>query len=92
MKNGWEFYVLDRSPPKNEWILYENMPEFLSQFEYFIDRKEIKSLSKTALEALCLGMKIVSCDEKIVSELNPIHAPLNVAKNTIKQYLKEVFE
>lgn len=39
---------------------YENMPELLNSFEYFADRFTIRSLSKTALEALACGCKVIS--------------------------------
>lgn len=41
-------------------VPYREMPNFLNQFEVFFDRFTIPSLSKTALEALACGCKVIS--------------------------------
>lgn len=41
-------------------IPYSEMPLFLNQFEVFFDRFNIPSLSKTAIEALACGCKVIS--------------------------------
>ncbi len=85
-EKGWKLTIHDRK--NNAWIPFEDMPTFLSPFEYYIDRYIIKSLSKTALEALSLGLKVVRYDGEIICGLDPIHDPTNVAKMTLDIYNK----
>ncbi|NWF96887.1 MAG: hypothetical protein HXY34_12165 [Candidatus Thorarchaeota archaeon] len=59
-KRGLDLTIIDRS--KGEGVPYEKMPEFLSKFEYYLDFKghiEKIVLSKTALEALACGCKVI---------------------------------
>lgn len=83
-KMGWDLTIIDRE--KNP-IPYREMPQILNRYEYFIDRKHIPSLSKTALEALACGVKVVRWDEKIVSELPIEHSPKYVVFK-----LKELYD
>jgi len=79
--------VLDRAYPKEEWIDHAKFPDYLAKFEYFIGRKEIPSLSKSALEALALGLKVVQgWNNKTAKALNVIHHPMLCAKRTVKIY------
>lgn len=78
--------ILDRRYPQSEWIPHGDLPAYMSQFEYFIDRKNIPSFSKTALEALALGMKVIQWDGKMILGLDLSHHPWNVAKRTIQIY------
>lgn len=57
---------------------YEDMVSVLSPFEYLIDRTSVKSLSKTALEALACGLKVVAWNCDVVYELPKEHKPENV--------------
>lgn len=82
--HDWKLTILDRA--KHEFVRYEDMPFYLSQFEYFIDRHAIPSLSKTALEALALGLRVVNWKGEIVEGLPECHMPENVAKRTLKIY------
>jgi len=84
-QNNWNLTILDRSKQKHP-ISYETMPRFLSSFEIFIDQQSIPSLSKTALEALAVGLKVVRWDGKIVSGLPTEHDPKNVAKRWLNIY------
>lgn len=87
LTNGWKLTILDRAAPKQEWIPHQLFPQYLASFEYFIDRQKIHSLSKTALEALALGLKVVQgWDGKIVTKLDPQHHPLTCALRTLKIY------
>lgn len=79
-----ELTILNRS--KQEFVQYEGMPRLLSYFEYFIDRVNIKSLSKTALEALACGVKVVRYDGKVIKELPPQHKLKNVANKWLSIY------
>lgn len=80
---GWNLTVVDRLVP------YSEMPNFLSQFEYLIDRFNIPSLSKTALEALAVGSKVLGYDGNIHNSLSKNHVPLSVAYLSLKIYRKE---
>jgi hypothetical protein len=82
--NDLELTVLDR---KNQcWIDFRDFPEYMGKFEYYIDRQAIHSLSKTALEALAIGCKVVDYNGKVIENLPSEHLPLTVAKYTIKIY------
>lgn len=74
----------------NAWIPYEKMPEFLSRFEYYFDRYAIHSLSKTALESLAVGLKVIRWDGEQVEGLPSIHEPQNVTQNTLAIYYKKL--
>lgn len=76
--------VLDRS--KGVMIKYKAFPAYLSQFEYFISRHAIRSLSKTALEALACGLKVIRWDGEVLQGLPDEHRPDKVANRTIQIY------
>lgn len=82
--NKLKLTVLDRKG--GDWVDHRDFPKYLNQFEYYIDRKEIHSLSKTALEALACGLKVVDWQGNILTGLPKIHEPEYVAKLTIKIY------
>jgi len=42
-------------------VPYEQMPQFLKQFDLFIDRFSIPSFSKTCLEAMSCGLSTIDC-------------------------------
>jgi len=85
-KYGLKLTIFDRTI-KGNWILHEDFPKVLGLYEYFIDRKNIPSLSKTGLEALAMGLKVVQgWDGKILEGLESIHLPENVAARTIRIY------
>jgi len=65
---GLELTIPDKPIPYNE------MPHFLNQFEVFFDRFTIPSLSKTALEALACGCKVISWK-------GPVTNPEEIIKN-----------
>lgn len=75
---------------KNDYIPYQNFPEYLANFEFFIDRHGIESLSKTALEALALGLKVIRWDGKIVEGLPEEHLPENVADRWMEIYKEKL--
>lgn len=77
---GWNLTIVDQQIP------YGKMPEFLGRFEYVIDRFNIPSLSKTALEALSLGCKVLGYDGLIRTSLPSEHDPLLVAVSSLKLY------
>lgn len=82
--HGWNLSILDRVI--DDYIPYSVFPQFLAQYNIFIDRHVIQSLSKTALEALALGLKVVRYDGKIVEGLPPEHLAENVANEWLHIY------
>jgi hypothetical protein len=68
------------------WIPHTAFPAYLGQFEYLIDRFALPSLSKTALEALALGVKVIDWRGTIHDGLPPEHAPEQVAQHSIHIY------
>jgi len=81
---GLKLYILNRK--EGEYVLYKDFPRVLGRFEYYIDRYRIRSLSKTALEALVMGLKVIDWEGKVIQGFPEEHHPLNVAKRTIKIY------
>ena len=71
---------------RGEYVPYHSLPDFLSNFEFFIDQVTIPSLSKTALEALSLGLKVIRWDKRVLDEFSPEHDPSNVVKKLVKMY------
>jgi hypothetical protein len=78
--------MFDRT--ENEVIPYDDMPETLGKYHYFIDRHRIQSLSKTALESLAMGLTVIDWKGKELMGLPDKHDPYNVAKRTIEIYDK----
>lgn len=79
-KHGLELTVLERNYP------FLDMPRLLSSYEYFIDKTELSSLSKTALEALACGTKVIRWDGEVVTQLPEEHRPENVVKKLYEIY------
>ena len=71
-KLGLKPVVSDRN------VEYSALPHLLNRYEYFADRYSIPSLSKTALEALACGLKVVRWDGRIIEGLPREHEPDNV--------------
>lgn len=67
---------------------YRDVPSVLTQYEFLIDRNEIPSLSKIALEALSVGLKVVRWDGYTVKDLPAEHKPDNVARR-LKQIIED---
>jgi hypothetical protein len=82
--HGLILTVLDRA--NQCWVKHDEFPSYLGGFEFFIDRVAIKSLSKTALEMLALGGKVVDWKGDVLEGLPDCHKPMNAAKLTIKIY------
>ncbi len=79
--------IYDRK--KDSYFHHKDFPEFLSNFDLFIDRHNIHSLSKTALECLSLDINVIDWNYCFIKELPNYHKPENVAKKTIEIY-KEI--
>jgi hypothetical protein len=84
-KNGWDLVIIDRKNPKHR-LDHSLMPNFLGSFGIFIDRHSISSLSKTALEALAVGLKVVRWDGKIIQGLPREYEPMEVTKRWLEIY------
>jgi len=91
-KHGLELTIYDRK--KHGWIPHWKFPEFLCQYEYCIDVKRVTggkigpALSKTGLEALACGLKVIRWDGEVIEELPEEHNPVNVVTKLWSLYQK----
>lgn len=64
-------------------IYYKDVPNFLKKYDVYIDlrfvnRKLLKNLSKTALEALACGLRVLNYKLEYMNNLPSEHCPTNV--------------
>jgi hypothetical protein len=64
-------------------LLYEEIPNFLKQYDIYVDirvvnGKILENYSKTALESLACGLKVLNYKLEYVDKLPEIHNPVNV--------------
>lgn len=64
-------------------ISYKNIPDFLKKYDVYIDLrfvngKLLRNLSKTALEALACGLKVINYNFEYIDNLPSEHYPTNV--------------
>lgn len=64
-------------------ICYKDIPNFLKKYNVYIDlrfvnEKLLKNLSKTALEALACGLRVINYNLEYVDNLPSEHYPINV--------------
>ena len=86
-KYGLQLTFLERNIP------YKEMPKILNRYEYYVDRTEISSLSKTALEALACGCKVINWKGEIVyPPLQEQHTPQKVCNQLYKIYHKLIIK
>ncbi|OYT56918.1 MAG: hypothetical protein B6U76_02415 [Desulfurococcales archaeon ex4484_217_2] len=78
-----KLYILNR---ETKPIPYKAMPHILNRFEYFIDHRYVEALSKTALEALACGLKVIRWDKKILNTLPHVHYPQRIIKELTNIY------
>lgn len=76
---------------KEEQVDYEKFPQKLSEYEYYIDFPQIKNKlihanSVCGLQAMSMGLKVVSWDHSIKTKLPDIHRPENVVNELEKIY------
>jgi len=71
-------------------IPYEQMPGFLNQFEFYIDQNTFPALSKTALEALACGLKVIDWKEEVIKGLPEMHKVKNVVAKLLTYYDKAI--
>jgi hypothetical protein len=72
-------------------ISYKDIPNFLKKYDVyvdlrFVDQKLLKNLSKTALEALACGLRVLDYDLEYVDSLPSEHRPTNVIKTLSSIY------
>jgi hypothetical protein len=79
-KINLDIEIYDRT--KNP-IYYKDIPNFLKKYDVYVDlrfvnRKLLKNLSKTALEALACGLRVLNYNLEYVDNLPSEHCPTNV--------------
>lgn len=79
-KYGLALEFLERNIP------YRKLPEVLNRYSHYIDRTEIPSLSKTGLEALACGLKVIRWDGKMIEKLPEEHYPDVVVRKLFSIY------
>jgi hypothetical protein len=72
-------------------ICYKDFPNFLKKYDVYIDlrfvnQKLLKNLSKTALEALACGLRVLNYNLEYVDSLPSEHCPTNVIKTLSSIY------
>jgi hypothetical protein len=82
--------VLDRTKTP---ILYEEIPNYLKKYDVYVDirivnDKILENLSKTALESLACGLKVLNYKLEYVYRLPNIHNPINVTNELKNIYNK----
>ncbi len=88
---GLEFTVLRRD---KEPVPHSEMPAILNRFEYYIDVKRSPSISpdvipatsKTCLEALACGCKVIRWDGRVLEGVPDENRPENVARRYFDLY------
>ena len=80
MKIDLNIDIYDRT--KNP-IYYKDVPNFLKKYDVYVDlrfvnRKLLKNLSKTALEALACGLRVLNYKLEYMNNLPSEHCPTNV--------------
>jgi hypothetical protein len=74
-------------------LLYAEIPNFLKKYDIYVDikivnDKIIESLSKTGLESLSCGLKVLNYKLEYIDKLPEIHHPLNVVNQLQNIYNK----
>lgn len=88
-KNGIaNLEVIDRTKYP---ISYEKMPEFLKKFSTYVDIRYVNdnllnNFSKTALESLACGLRVIDYALRDWDNLPAIHEPTNVARKVLQVY------
>lgn len=85
---GLDLFVSERNVP------YIQVPELFRKYAVYVDVKRdftgeiLPALSKTGLEALACGLKVVRWDGKMVEELPEVNRPEYVARRNFEVYSK----
>ena len=74
-------------------LLYEEIPNFLKKYDIYVDirivnDKILENLSKTALESLACGLKVLNYKLEYIDKLPEMHNPVNVVNQLENIYNK----
>ena len=74
-------------------MLYAEIPNFLKKYDIYVDirivnDKILESLSKTALESLACGLKVLNYKLEYIDKLPEKHNPVNVVNQLENIYNK----
>ena len=74
-------------------LLYEEIPNFLKKYNIYVDirivnDKILENFSKTALESLACGLKVLNYKLEYIDKLPQIHNPVNVVNQLENIYNK----
>ncbi len=74
-------------------ILYEEIPNFLKKYNVYVDirivnDKILENFSKTALESLACGLKVLNYKLEYIDKLPEMHNPVNVVNQLENIYNK----
>ena len=74
-------------------LLYEEIPNFLKKYDVYVDirivnDKILENLSKTALESLACGLKVLNYKLEYIDKLPEMHNPINVVNQLENIYNK----
>jgi len=74
-------------------LLYEEIPNFLKKYKIYVDirivnDKILENLSKTALESLACGLKVLNYKLEYIDKLPQMHNPVNVVDQLENIYNK----
>ena len=74
-------------------LLYEEIPNFLKKYDIYVDirivnDKILENLSKTALESLACGLKVLNYKLEYIDKLPEMHNPINVVNQLENIYNK----
>jgi len=85
-RNGMELTILDRA--KGDMVPYMEMPEYLSQFDYYLDWKGHKYNEDGSITFSLMALEAAACGCKIIHDSNfgKIYEELEVIKS--EDYLK----
>ena len=73
--------------------MYEEIPNFLKKYDIYVDvrivnDKILENYSKTALESLASGLKVLNYKLEYIDKLPEIHYPVNVVRQLENIYNK----
>lgn len=82
-------YSTGQKPP----LLHEEIPNFLKKYNVYVDirivnDKILENFSKTALESLSCGLKVLNYKLEYIERLPEIHNPVNVTHELENIYNK----
>ena len=74
-------------------LLYEEIPNFLKKYDLYVDirivnDKILENFSKTALESLACGLKVLNYKLEYIDKLPQMHNPINVVNQLENIYNK----